>query len=358
MKLKNKPYILVAGGTGGHLFPALSLAKILKQKGKVVYLYTDERALVWVDKNQIDKVIVNKFNKKNKIEFLKNLFMCGFKSLINFIKERPKVVIGFGGYPSAPTCLAAELLFVPTIIHESNAIIGRANKILSKMAKFVATGFSEVINLSREKQKFVGNPVRENIKKLFYSEYIPPKECENFNILVIGGSQGAKLFADIIPNSIKNISCENQKRICIKQQVPLQFLEKVDSIYSQSSSKYKLESFFNNMDELFSWAHLVISRGGASSLTEIMISGRPSIVIPLGKTLDNDQLLNATYYDKKGASVMIEENDLSEELLTITIENLMNSPDTLSMMSNVAKSLVNPNADNYFADKIIISIEN
>ncbi|MDR3285081.1 MAG: undecaprenyldiphospho-muramoylpentapeptide beta-N-acetylglucosaminyltransferase [Holosporales bacterium] len=349
-------YVLAAGGTGGHLFPAISLAKQLKSKGGIIYLFTDERTKDWIEKDCFDKIFIFYFGSfsgfLNKILFFVRLLKCGMKSLFLFIKKKPAVVIGFGGYPSAPPVFAAQILCIPTIIHESNAVLGRANAILAKMATLVATGFPEVSRLKENRLTFVGNPVRHEIKELYNSSYIPPQKERPFNILVIGGSQGARIFSQIIPETIKKIEKNWQKRIKIRQQARKELIEQTKIAYTNTLAHIEIQPFFYDMKNALSWAHLVISRGGAMSLSEIMITGKPSIIIPLEKTLGGDQLFNASFFERKGAAIMIQEKDLSAEMLSIIIQNLLNSPEELKRMSNVAKALAAPDADTRFARKI------
>lgn len=351
-------YVLVAGGTGGHLFPAISLAKALKEAGKKVVLFTDERAFPYVkEPNEFDKIIINNFGfnsyrgKLRKVLFYCKLMFCGLKNLAQFIINRPKIVIGFGCYSSAPTIFAAQLLGIPTVLHEQNSIIGRANFFLQKMARCVATGFETVANLDKKKQIYVGNPVRKNIMPLIRKDYLVPDS--NFNIFILGGSQGADLFSEVIPKSFRSLPLEMQKRIKICHQVRKENLVETKILYRESISEFELKPFFDNIDEIYDWAHLIISRGGASSLSEISIVGLPAILIPLAKTLDSDQLYNARYYEKNGACVVVEEKDLNAKDLGKLIEKLINNGELLKNMSVNSRKLATPDATSKLLEAVI-----
>jgi UDP-N-acetylglucosamine--N-acetylmuramyl-(pentapeptide) pyrophosphoryl-undecaprenol N-acetylglucosamine transferase len=351
---KRGVYALAAGGTGGHLFPAVSLAKQLKAAGCVVHLYTDERTKEWLKVEWFDEIFVFHLKRKSgRLIFISRLLLCGLKCLFSFIRNRPKIVIGFGGYQSAPPLFAAQLLRIKTIIHESNAILGRANAILAKFASCVATGVPEVVGLPKRKLVFVGNPVRAEIQELYDVPYTVPPLDGTFHILVIGGSQGAGIFSEVVPAAIKTMPKTEQKRIEVRQQTRMELMKATERSFRDAGvAGVQLTHFFDDMRAALDWAHLVISRGGAMSLAEFLVAGKPAIIVPLKASIDNDQALNSEYFARRMACVTIAEDDLSPEVLGHTITRLMNSTDELVRMSNAAKSLASPDADRLFMEKI------
>ncbi|MDR1908092.1 MAG: undecaprenyldiphospho-muramoylpentapeptide beta-N-acetylglucosaminyltransferase [Holosporales bacterium] len=344
--VKKDLYILAAGGTGGHLFPAVSLACVLKSRGKSVILFTDERAEKWVDHACFDRIVVSRFRpnanasqKIKKIIFIKGLVWCGIKSFLFLLWRRPAAVVGFGGYPSAPTVFAAQILGIPSILHECNAILGKANEILAKRAKAITTGFKNVVKLPLQRNHvFTGNPVREKISQLAYTKYELPKD--GVNIFIVGGSQGAGLFSRVVPEAIKCLSKEcNRYNVRVIMQVSDTDRERVGLLYKQAGVDATLAPFFQNMDEILRWAHIVISRSGALSLAEIAAAGVPSVLVPLASSRDGDQLYNAAQYEQAGASVLIEEHAFTPETLTALLLELCSDHVALQEMSKAAREM-------------------
>lgn len=357
MKNLEPVYVLVAGGTGGHLFPAISLASTLSEAGKRVILFTDERAEAWAQSKHIEKVFVLHFKYANhgwrKIFFLLRLMRYGLKGLWLFLKDRPVVVVGFGSYVSAPILLASQLLKIPTVIHEQNTILGRANRILAKRVKRIATGVKDITTPYPDKQIFVGNPVRKEILKLYNHPHVSPGESDNVNILIIGGSQGADIFSQVIPHVLTSFDEAEQKRLKVCQQVSRSWMKKTGLLYKESFIEVNLQEFFKEMPALLQWSHLAIARAGASSLTEFSIAGIPSILVPFARSRDGDQLHNAKYYQSHGAAIVIEESDFSPEYLKKTLDSLIHSKEKLQKMSDAAKSLAMPDANQKFCDLVI-----
>lgn len=355
-KLRRKPYVLVAGGTGGHLFPALSLAATLSQFGKPIILFTDERAESWIDSKHLERVWICRFGPnrgKRKVSFLLRLIGCGLKSLFLFIKDRPEVVVGFGSYVSAPALLAAQILGIPTILHEQNNILGRANRILAKRARCIATAMKEIRGLGpKVPHVFVGNPVRPHIAQLYTEAYKAPSPSDSFHILIIGGSQGSEILSQILPEAITRLKPEECKRIKVCQQVVEKQWKKVGLLYKKTHIEANLAPFFSNMPALLQWAHVVIGRSGASSLSEYATAGLPSLLIPFAKSLDGDQLYNARYFEQEGAAKVLLEEDFTIEHIQAILREWMNAPETLEQMSASAKRLATPDASQRLAEII------
>ncbi|MDR0631603.1 MAG: UDP-N-acetylglucosamine--N-acetylmuramyl-(pentapeptide) pyrophosphoryl-undecaprenol N-acetylglucosamine transferase [Holosporales bacterium] len=368
-------YVLAAGGTGGHLFPAESLAQELKARGYTVVLFTDERVDKWVRKECFDRVVVSTFREKakmkqhpsiwslfkyvgvdctkdiKKVTFVTRLVACGIKSLLMFLWQRPRAVVGFGGYPSAPTVLAAQLLGIRSVLHECNAIIGRANKVLARNASAITTGFRQVVNLNdkiKHKQIFIGNPVRGAIADL---ANVPPISLEDeLCILVVGGSQGARLFANVVPDAVLQLPKDIRMRVTM--QVGEDDIQRIDRLFKQHGVDAELAPFFYDMSDKLAHSHVVISRGGATSLAEFAASGIPSILVPLESSRDGDQLYNAMRFEANGAAVLMRESTFSASSLCGVLSEMYANRNVLREMSNAAREMYAPDAGKRLADAV------
>lgn len=343
MEINKKTVILAAGGTGGHIFPALSLGKHLIDSGKNVLLITDER-FYNIDARYKDiKVFKIKAGSMSGtiLKKIKGLF----KNLLGLLrstwilkKHKPDLVIGFGGYPSFPTMIAAGLCNVDSYIHEQNSTCGRVNKIFLSKVKKIATSFETVLGIEdkyRNKIILTGNPVREEIikareNKFFYDTKSPIK------ILVIGGSQGAKIFSQVIPEAIMLLSEDIKSRLMIMQQCRKEDVKEVRQFYIDNSIDADIDSFFNNMNERLSMANIVIARSGASTIAELTVVGRPSILIPFKYAMDDHQTHNAKYLEKKNASIMINEDEFTPQTLYNQILALIMDNNMLNVMAENA----------------------
>jgi UDP-N-acetylglucosamine--N-acetylmuramyl-(pentapeptide) pyrophosphoryl-undecaprenol N-acetylglucosamine transferase len=371
-------YVLAAGGTGGHLFPAESLAQELKARGGRVVLFTDERAAKWVQASCFDRVIVSTFRKipSNRqhrsnvpfagflikswrgklgtLVFIKGLMFGGLKSLIFLIFHRPRAVVGFGGYPSAPTVFAAQLLRIRSVLHECNAIMGRANKILARHASVITMGFRQVVNLdgdAKHKQIFTGNPVRSKIAALVNVPYVEPEDC--LRVFVVGGSQGAHLFANVIPYAIQHL---RDIKIHITMQVGTDDIQRVDRFFKQNRIEAELAPFFENIDDILARSHVVISRSGAMSLAEFAARGLPSILVPLESSRDGDQLYNAMQFEENGAAVLMPESTFSPRALGAVLSELCGNHNVLAEMSQAAREMYQLNAVANLAEVVLRNI--
>lgn len=373
-----KRVVLVAGGTGGHLFPALSVARVWAAKGTPVVLFTDERAQAWAKGSDKPwKVVVSRFTGKSgrrsggwaRITFALRLFACGFKSLGAFILHRPAVVVGFGGYPSAPVVLAARLLGVPYVLHECNASLGRANEILLGGAKALTLGFDVEVPQATQKGIpviFTGNPVREEIAHLAERpeaanengwEVLEEKGAEAFRLFVVGGSQGSGLFSRVVPEALRLLCAERPElRLDIHEQVRANDLPGVQAFYqngvNSANVSVDLRPFFNDMPEQLSRAHLVIARSGALTLAEIAAAGCPSILVPLAGTVSNDQSSNAERFRQRAASIVLEESVFSPRHLCFVLNTLFQAPEALSQMRAAARSLFVPHASERLVEQV------
>lgn len=358
MTQKPKPYILLsAGGTGGHVFPARALAEELLGRGFKVAIATDTRGLKYfegLDASIPRHVIASGTYGAGLASKIKGAIglVKGVGQSLTLIKTyHPAAIVGFGGYPSAPPLFAGQLKKIPTILHEQNAILGLANKLLAPLARKIALSYPETVGLSdklKAKSVFTGNPVRQPIADLSNEPY--PSTDEKITIMVVGGSQGAKVFSDVVPYAITALSPELQKKIFVIQQSRPDVLEAVRDIYNQAETDFEIRSFFDDMPERIKSAHLFITRSGASTIAELTAAGRPAIYVPFPWNRDNQQVYNAEQVEKVGGGWMILEKNLTVEGLKETLENLLKEPEILKKAAQNARSAGKVNAAGLLAD--------
>lgn len=341
--------ILAAGGTGGHVFPALSVGEALLQKGYSVAYITDQRGQRYFPSSLKKSVLF--FHRKsgfsNRLLFLLSLSKHFLKYFLYFLIKRPSLVVGFGGYPSLSCLLAAQCLFIPTVIHEQNVVIGKTNRFLSHFAKKVLLGFSH----SQEKGTVVGNPVRSDILRLQDHVYQSPKDV--FRLLVIGGSQGAKIFSTVLPEALTHIPSVLLDKLEIVQQVRREFQELTHKIYQEKGIKATLYPFIENIATELEKAHFVIARSGASTVSELMVAGKPSLLVPYSLAVQNHQFRNALYLkNQEAAWVLTEKEFIKENILSLFIFLLQN-PQALFEKSKKIKSLAYPKASQVLADEVL-----
>ena len=287
---ETRPLVVVAaGGTGGHMFPAQAFADEMRARGWMVALVTDERGKKYATNFPADwrlEVEAATFGSKLPHKLIASALKLRAGTADarkNFEKTKPKVVAGFGGYPSYPSLSAARAMGVPIVIHEQNSVLGRVNRLFAKSAKFVACGFDRLDRLppgAEGVKRVVGNPVRNAIKAVRERPYPDLDDAGPLNILITGGSQGARLFGEVIPKAIVALPDEQKKRLHVVQQAREEQLEAVRAMYRDAGVRATVESFFSDMQDRLAAAHLVIARAGASTVTELAIAGRPSILIP------------------------------------------------------------------------------
>lgn len=359
--------MLAAGGTGGHLFPAQSLAEELGRRGYAVDLITDmrgDRYGTGFPARKVYQVPAATLAGNNPLAAAKTVLTLakGVRAASKVLAEvHPGVVIGFGGYPSFPPLIAASLKGIPTALHEQNAVLGRANRMLARRVTAIATSFESVKLLegpSLAKAQFTGNPVRDAVIKWSSAPYQPSHPGEPFRLLVFGGSQGARYFSDTLPPALALLSDAHRRRLSVIQQARPEDQERVQEAYRATSGggspiACEVAPFFKNLPELMAASHLVIARAGASSVAELAVLGRPSILVPLPHALDNDQLANATRLAEAGGAVCIEQKDLTPERLANEIAHLMDRPETLTACAHAARSQGRPDAVQRLADLVV-----
>ena len=355
--------VLAAGGTGGHLFPALALAQELGRRSIAVDLMTDMRGDRYgsdFPARRIHRVPSATISgeRRSPLTAARTALTLG-RGILSAYRElgaiRPGAVIGFGGYPSFPPIVAASLRRIPTAIHEQNAVLGRANRMLASRVAAIATAFPSVRHLdaaSAAKLRFTGNPVRDAVVRSAQQAYTPPSGDGEFNVLVFGGSQGARFFSDVVPAALDLLAPETRRRLRIVQQCREEDLGRVRQAYAALDVQMELASFFRDLPERMAAAHLVIGRAGASSVAELTVIGRPSILVPLPHAIDNDQLQNAKQLAESGGALCIEQKDLSPDRLAREIERLSADPETLANMAESAKRVGRPDAVAQLADLV------
>lgn len=357
MRHIQKPiYLLASGGTGGHLFPALSLAEELKAQGRRVYLVTDNRASSLNQTNCFEEVFVRPIKRRapliGKIRLYFSLFWQTLYCYWLYRRLRPTIVVGFGGYPSVPPLLAAQLSGIPTVIHEQNAVLGKANRLLAKRAFRIATSFPSTKGIFTQNVTFTGNPVRRDILSLKDQVYSPPSPSDAFHLLIIGGSQGAKIFSEIIPQTLIHLPLELQRRLVVHQQARPEYLDKTKSIYRQSLMDIEVQPFFRNMDELYNKAHLVIARSGASTVAELAVAGCPAVLVPYAASIEGDQWYNAQFFSQNGAAWVFREQEFTPESLSKMLSALMNDPQRLLNAAKAMRQYAQPNASKNLANTV------
>ncbi len=339
--MQQRKILIATGGTGGHIFPALALKKELENQGAKVQLTADGKFTRYhpFDENHIF-IPASSFNSKSffKIIIILMTLIKGFlKSLCLIYKQKPEIVIGFGGYASFPTILAAIVMRKTIILHEANIVIGKVNRLLLWSAKYLTTGFATISGVKpkyKDKIIYTGNPVRGDIVNTS-----SVKSDERLVLLIIGGSQGAKIFSRIIPEMVINLPAEIKAKLCIYQQVKEEDVERIKEIYTKEAIECEINSFFTDMNDKLNKANLVIARSGASTIAELITTQVPAILIPLLSSADNHQYYNAKAMTEIGASwLVIEEPSVQSSLLKI-VKAISKDPSLLSKRSEKLKSL-------------------
>lgn len=352
--------LLAAGGTGGHLFPAESLAVVLNKRGAVVDLATDTRAAHFeFPARNVHLIPSATVRGRDPVSLARTALMLGHGTLkawriIGGIK--PDVVVGFGGYPTVPPLLAASWRGVPTVLHEQNGVMGRANRLLASRVTAIATGFrvlNKVDDRVRAKLTFTGNPVRPLVIEASKVPYDAPTADGTLRLLVFGGSQGARVMSEIVPPAIEKLSAAVRARLHIVQQARAEDIDGVAAHYGRLGVANTCAPFFSDLPVRMAAAHLVISRSGASTVAELSAIGRPGILVPLPHALDQDQLANAGVLQDAGGAIRIVQADFTPERLAREIETLAAEPFRLVAMAQAAKAAGTMDAAERLADLVL-----
>lgn len=351
--------LLVAGGTGGHLFPALALRAGLVERGWAVHMASDDRAgrfMEGVPAEFCHVIASATLTGRNPVAALKTMAtltrgLIAARRLLKAIK--PDVVVGFGGYPTLPPVIAARLAGVAAIVQDQNAVIGRANRLLIRFGAHLATGFENPIGSGAARvMTHVGNPVRPAIIAASERPYKASGAGEPFRLLVFGGSQGARAFSDLLPPAIAALAPELRARLAIVQQCREEDLARTRVAYDDLGVAAELATFFTDMAERIAAAHLVVSRAGASTVSELAVIGRPAILVPYPYALDHDQTENARALAAAGGGWLMAEAELTPEKLAAQLAELMDEPAQLAQAAGAARALGTPQAVARLADLV------
>ncbi len=354
-----KSVMLAAGGTGGHLFPAFALAQELGRRQIAVDLVTDDRGDRYgtgFPARAIHTVPSATLAGRSVIGAARTglALVSGVRAAYALLgRVKPGAVIGFGGYPTFPPLVAAKLRGIPTAIHEANAVLGRANRMLASRVSRIATSFEQTALIPpglADRVRFTGNPVRDMVIGASAAPYRAAVPGEPFQLLVFGGSQGARYFSEAVPPAIDRLSLDQRARLRIIQQCREEDLAEVRTAYEKAGVAAELATFFKDLPDRMAGAQLVIGRAGASTISELTVLGRPSILVPLPHALDNDQLRNATRLAEAGGGWCLEQKHLTPEKLAESIGKLMNDPAALTAAAAAAKRLGRPDAVVRLAD--------
>jgi len=353
-----RKFVLIAGGTGGHLFPAMALAQELGRRGHMVELMTDHRVESYGSDFPASAVHIVPSatpSLRNPVKFVAGGFkiLRGVAVAIKQLRaSKPHCVVGFGGYPTFPPFLAANLLGIPGILHEQNAVMGRANRALGRFADLLAMSFRQTKfadTLSLEKV-VTGNPVRDRVRAVATMPYPELTPNGPIRLVIFGGSQGAKALSDVVPAAIGSLPDALRQRLLIVQQCRADDLDRVAEVYRQAKVNVELAAFFTDLPERIAQSHLVIGRSGASTIAELTVLGRPAILVPLPGALDADQKNNALVMEQAGAGWLAEQATLTPQSLGNRLTSLLSDNQTLIKAAAAARSLGQPRAVEKLAD--------
>jgi UDP-N-acetylglucosamine--N-acetylmuramyl-(pentapeptide) pyrophosphoryl-undecaprenol N-acetylglucosamine transferase len=349
MATESTPLILLcAGGTGGHLFPAQAAAVALKKRGVRIALATDERVERYSGDFPAESTHIipsATLRGRSPLAYARTATMLGLglaKSWSLLGKLKPAAVVGFGGYPTVPPLKAAMLRRIPTLLHEQNSVMGRANRMLAPRVTAIGSSFSEIALLDpalKSKVTLVGTPVRPNVIAAAGTPYDPPRANDTLRLIVFGGSQGAKVFADVMPDAIAALEPALRNRLSIVQQARGEDRGRVRTSYEKSGIEAEVADFFTDLPDRIAQSHLVVSRSGASTVAEVTAIGRPAIFVPLPNALDQDQLNNARMVERAGGAIILEQPDFTAQRVAAELTTLLKDSDRLGRMAASARSV-------------------
>jgi UDP-N-acetylglucosamine--N-acetylmuramyl-(pentapeptide) pyrophosphoryl-undecaprenol N-acetylglucosamine transferase len=354
--------LLAAGGTGGHLFPAEALAEALRSRGATVDLATDDRAERYGKRfpaRQIHIVHSETVRGRDPIALARTAALLGFGTLQAWRlirKIAPAAVIGFGGYPTVPPVMAATLLGIPTLIHEQNAVMGRANRLLASRVSAIALSFAGVLDREPDlaaKATRTGNPVRPAVLAAASTPYAAPEINGPLRLVAFGGSQGARIMSDIVPSAVERLEPHLQMRLSVVQQAREEDVARVKESYARAKVAAEVAPFFTDLPARFAASHLVVSRSGASTVAELAAIGRPAVLVPLPHALDQDQSANAGVLERAGGALRLPQDVFTPDRLAAEISTLASAPQKLVAMAAAARSQGATDAAERLADLVM-----
>lgn len=350
-----------AGGTGGHVFPGLALAEELHKNGHEVVLVTDQRAVKLTEGFAGPRLVVQAKSpsKKNPVKLAGAVFglLAATWQARKFLKGHGvKAVAGFGGYPSFPALLAGKMLGLPLILHEQNAVLGRANRLFAPFAAKIASGFERLDRLAPEyfaRHVVTGNPVRAKILQA----RAPKAKTDEARLLMLGGSLGARILSDTLPAAIALLPDDLKSRLHVTAQITADRLDTVRAALKADGVKADLATFFSDVEARLAWADLIIARAGASSVSEIAAVGKPAIFIPLRIAMDDHQTANAQVLVKVGAADIIAEEKLTPERIAAVISARFADKKDLAKRGELAKTAAREQAASQLARLVEAELE-
>lgn len=354
--------LIAAGGTGGHMFPALALARRLIACGKRVAVITDERGARYLP-DDIGRHVIKagspSGSPRARLAGLAALARGTAQSIVHCRRLAPAAVACFGGYACVPVGLAARLTGRPVLLHEQNAVFGRANRLLARLASTIALSFPATRDVpdSRARRVVTGNPVRPDFKVDGVS-FAAPSPGAPCRLLVIGGSQGARIFSDVVPEAVARLPESLRRRLRIQQQCRPEDLNRVCEAYAAQGTEAEVAAFFKDMPAQLGQAHLIISRAGASSLAEIMAMGRPSILVPYAAAADDHQRANAEALAAVGGCRCILQQDLDPATLERELVSLLTAPEALERLAAAASTAYQSDAAARLAEAVLALLPN
>jgi len=352
--------IIAAGGTGGHMFPAQALAEAMLAKGWRVRLSTDARGARYtsgfpdaVEVNVVGSATFARGGIVQKLLVPFRIFGGIAAAKWRMLRERPTVVVGFGGYPAIPAMTAAWALRVPRMIHEQNGVLGRVNQLFAKRVDQIACGTWPTELPAGVKGTHTGNPVRAAILEHAGSPYIPPGDYP-MSILIMGGSQGARVMSDVVPPAIAALPEDIRRNIRVSHQARPEDLDRVTAYYENEMIKADVQTFFDDVPRRMADAQLVISRSGASTVADVSVIGRPAIWVPFAAAVRDEQTANARQLVEAGAAVVMPETAFEVSALTAKLAELLSDEAGMLQMAIAATSCGVPDA----TDRLVQLVEN
>ena len=356
--MTKKIVVIAAGGTGGHLFPAAAFAEEMRRRDWRVVLMTDARGRRYAEGFPAERIedVPAATLSANPFKALPALFRIARGVMAaerRFAELRPALTAGFGGYPSLPALLAARARGVAILIHEQNAVLGRVNRAMAASAAAIACGFERLDRLpagAAGRKYVIGNPVRAPILAAREKPYPEAPAGARLSLLITGGSQGARLFGEVAPAAIALLPADLRARLDIVQQAREEQVGAVKAVYARAGVNAEIAPFFTDMGPRLAAAHLVISRAGASSVTELQAAGRPAILVPFAAAADDHQSANAEGLTAVGAADVVREQEFEPAMLAALLERRLNDPHGLAVRAAAARASAKPEAAKHLAD--------
>jgi len=354
--------VLAAGGTAGHVFPAEALGRELLGRGCRVALITDQRGTAHgtvMAGTETYRIRAGGLAGKGVAARLRGgaeLVLGTWQARRLLARLQPAAVIGFGGYASVPTMVAASFGGRCTAIHEQNAVLGRANRLLAGRVSRIATSFADcqaVPERSADRVVHTGMPVRAAILAMRERPYVPPVPDEAIRLMVVGGSQGARVFSEVVPAAIGLLPETLHRRLAIVQQCRPEDLEAATAAYRAGGIAAELRSFFDDIPERLAAAHLLIARSGASTVAEMLAVGRPAILVPYPHAIDDHQSFNAHAVAEAGGGWLMPQDGFTAPALAARLESLLAMPATLERAAAAARAVGRPDAAVRLADMVM-----